>query len=174
MGKIKKYPSVKLIIGFIFKDPGIYEKTKKILVKRFSKTDFESGILPFRHTDYYEKELGRDLKRGFIAFKKLIPPEYLSGIKITTNRIEEKFSAKGFRQINIDPGYLDSAKLVLASTKDYMHRVYLNKGIFAEITLFFQDKTFKPWEWTYPDYKSREYIAIFNRIRQMYTAQIKE
>ncbi len=174
MGKIKKYPPVKLIIGFIFKDAGLYGKTKKILEKLFGEIDFESETLPFRHTDYYEKEFGRDLKRAFIAFRKPIHPEYLSEIKIVTNRLEEKLSSRGLRRINIDPGYLDSAKLVLASTKDYMHRIYLNKGIFAEITLFYQDKTFKPWEWTYPDYRSREYIMIFNKIRELYTAQAKE
>ena len=83
--------------------------------------------------------------------------------------------AKGIsRIINIDPGYLDLSKLILASTKDYKHRIYLTKGIYAEVTLFYQDKTFCPWEWTYPDYKTGEYIEIFNRIRQIYAEQIKE
>jgi len=94
-------------------------------------------------------------------------------IKINTNIIEEKLSKHGLRIINIDPGYLDMAKLILASTKDYKHRIYLDKGIYAEITLFYQNKNFTPWEWTYPDYKSSDYIAIFNHIRALYAEQIK-
>jgi len=75
--------------------------------------------------------------------------------------------------VNIDPGYLDQAKLVLASTKNYVHRVYLNDGIYAELTLFFQDKSFQPWQWTYPDYRTPEYIGIFNHIRELFADQVK-
>jgi len=165
---------VKLIIGFIFKNEKIVEQAKLLLKKRFGEIDFESETLAFKHTDYYCAEFGKDLKRSFISFKKLILAENLPGIKIATNKIEEKLSFKGLRLINIDPGYLDLAKLILASTKDYKHRIYLNRGIFAEVTLFYQSKTFKPWEWTYPDYRTDEYIAIFNQIRGIYAAQIKE
>ncbi len=170
---VKKHPPVKLIIGLIFKKEAVLEKTKSLLAKRFGKIDFESQALAFTHTDYYEKEFGRDLKRKFICFKKLISPQDLSGIKIITNRIEKKLSGYGQRRINIDPGYLNLAKLILASTKDYRHRIYLNRGIYAEVTLFYQNKSFTPWEWTYPDYRGVDYIAVFNRIREIYATQIK-
>lgn len=165
---------VKLIIGFIFKEENILNEAKAILVRRFGKIDFESQTLPFVHTDYYEKEFGEDLKRKFISFTKLVLPCDLPKIKIITNKIETKLSSGSSRLINIDPGYLDLAKLILASTKDYKHRIYLNRGIYAEVTLFYQDKTFQSWQWTYPDYKTPEYIAIFNRIRQIYAQQIKD
>lgn len=192
MGKIKRYQpvnpalsttkryyiarkgGVKLIIGFIYKEDDIFNRAKAILEKQFGKIDFISPALPFRHTDYYEREFGRDLKRRFVSFKKLISPQNLFQIKIITNKFEKKLSDGAFRLINIDPGYLDLAKVILASTKDYKHRIYLNKGIYAEVTLFYQDKTFKPWQWTYPDYKTQEYIAIFNQIRQIYVEQIKD
>ena len=174
MGQIKRHLPVKLVIGFIFKEADIPNKTKAILEKQFGKIDFESQILPFTHTTYYEKEFGKNLKRSFISFKKLISPQALPKIKIITNKIEYKLSHGKYRLINIDPGYLNLSKLVLASTKDYKHRIYLNQGIYAEITLFYQDKTFKDWEWTYPDYKTPEYIAIFNQIREIYTQQIKD
>jgi hypothetical protein len=87
---------------------------------------------------------------------------------VVTNALEAKLSKEGKRTVNIDPGYIDMAKLVLFSTKDYTHRLYLNKGIFAEVTLYYKDDTFNPWPWTYPDYKSSEYIAIFNHIRGLY------
>ncbi len=173
MGKIKKYPKVKLISGFIYKDETAYNRAKVLLKKRFGVIDCESKEIPFNLTLYYEKEFGSGLKRRFLSFKKLIPPEKLAQIKIISNQIENKLTLKGNRQVNIDPGYIDLAKLVLATTKDYKHRIYLEKGIFAEITLFFQDNSFKIWEWTYPDYRTQEYIALFNKIRGLYVEQIK-
>ena len=192
MGRIKKHQSVnpvrnlflpfrergisngvKLVIGFIFREEGILDKAKNILRKEFGKIDYESQALAFIHTDYYETELGKNLKRKFISFQNLIQPQNLPKIKITTNTIEKKISRNGMRSINIDPGYLDMAKLILASTKDYKHRIYLNKGIYAEITLFYQNKSFTGWVWTYPDYKSADYIRIFNQIREIYVEQIK-
>ncbi len=171
MGTIKKHLPVKLVIGLIFKDNNIYARVKQLLERKFGPVDFESQILDFVYTDYYEKELGRDLKRVFISFKDLIPPQELTRIKITTNSMEKRISKEASRLINIDPGYLDLAKLVLATTKDYKHRIYLNRGIYAEITLFYEGRSFKPWDWTYPDYKTPEYIAIFNRVRNIYTRQ---
>jgi hypothetical protein len=173
MGEIKRHLPVKLIIGFIFKEEPPFNTARIFLERRFGEIDFESKVFSFIHTDYYEKEFGRELKRQFISFKKLIPPERLAGIKVITNAIERKLSSDSRRQINIDPGYIDMAKLILATTKDYKHRIYLQKGIYAEITLFYQGKTFNSWEWTYPDYKTSEQIAIFNQIREIYLEQIK-
>ena len=163
----------KLIIGFIFKTEPQYKKAKAALIKHFCDIDYESDTLEFNLTDYYEPEFGQNLNRKFISFKKVISPGKLARIKTLTNRLEKKFSKGGKRAVNIDPGYLNLSKLVLASTKDYAHRIYLDKGIYAEITLIFRNKTFGPWEWTYPDFRTAEYIAIFNQIRQIYTEQIK-
>lgn len=174
MGKAIKHPRVKLITGFIFKDEAGFSKAKAILERRLGKIDFESQALDFTHTDYYENEFGPGLKRKFVSFARLIRAQDLPKIKLLSNAIEGRLSIGRRRAVNIDPGYLDSAKLVLASTKDYRHRIYLSRGIYAEITLFYQNKTFKPWEWTYPDYKTDEYIALFNRIREIYETQIKE
>lgn len=175
MGKIKRNLSVKLVIGFIFKDEDVFNKTKTILEKKFGRIDFESKILSFDHTTYYEKELGKPLKRRFISFKRLISCQNLPKIKIITNRLENRLlTSQSNRTINIDPGYLNHAKLILASTKDYKHRIYLNQGIYAEVTLFYEAKSFRPWEWTYPDYKTDEYIAIFNLMREIYVKQVKD
>lgn len=174
MGEIRKYLPVKIIIGFIFKQDSVYEKAKSLLIKKFGGLDFESRPLAFTHTDYYEKEMGEGLTRSFISFKKLISAKRLAGIKTLTNKIEIKLSNKGNRLINIDPGYLELSKLVLASTKEFTHRIYLDQGIFADITLFYRDKTFRGWEWTYPDYKTPEYIEIFNHIRHIYENQIRD
>ncbi len=173
MGKITLSKPVKLIIGFIFKDAQAFFKAKTMLIRRFGKIDFESRAIPFTLTGYYQEEFGIDLSRVFISFVKLIQPREISSIKILTNKIENKLSLSGHRLVNIDPGYLDLAKLILASTKDYIHRVYLDKGIYAETTLFYRGKSFAEWQWTYPDFRKREYIEIFNQIRELYAKQIK-
>jgi hypothetical protein len=173
MGIIKRYPPVKLFMGFIFAQQNYFERVIKILIRKFGPLDFESQTIDFTYTDYYEKEMGKLLKRKFVSFKKLIDAERLAKIKVFTNKIENKFAIHSKRNINIDPGYLDMAKVVLASTKDYTHRIYLEKGIFAEVTLFYQNKQFTPWPWTYPDYKTKEYRDIFERIRQIYIQQIR-
>ena len=173
MGLIIKHPPVKLFMGFIFADESYVFKANQILIKRFGAIDLESETLDFVYTDYYKKEMGEGLKRRFISFKKLIPPDILPEIKIFTNRLENRLSTQQRRNINIDPGYLDMAKVILASTKDYSHRIYIKRGIFAEVTLFYQNKEFQPWPWTYPDYKTKDYREIFNKIRQLYIQQIR-
>lgn len=168
MGKIRKVSPVKLITGIIFKDEDLRIEAEKALRRRFGQLDFESEIMNFDYTDHYEQEMGKNLSRKFISFKRLIKPEKLAGIKRFTNNLESRFSLGGKRKINLDPGYLDANKLVLATTKDWGHRIYLGKGIYAEVTLYFQNKTFKSWEWTYPDYRGEDYIRIFNALRKDY------
>jgi len=169
LGKIRKNnPRVKLITGFIYKDEAIFIKARDKLRKKFGRIDFESEGIDFNYTNYYESEMGKELKRRFISFAKLIPIQDLYRIKLFTNRQEEKFLAAKNRTINIDPGYIDQAKVVLATTKDYAHRIFLRKGIFAEITLTYRQDTFSCNEWTYPDYRTKAYIDIFNQIRKLY------
>jgi Domain of unknown function (DUF4416) len=112
--------------------------------------------------------MGNNLKRKFLSFQKLFDLKDIYKVKLKTNMLERRLLKLGRRSVNIDPGYLDLAKLVLFSTKDYTHRIYLNKGIFAEATLFYKDKRFNAWPWTYPDYRSEAYIDIFNSIRELY------
>lgn len=169
MGTPTEAHKAKLVVGLLSNDIGTIEKAKVILVGAFGRTDLESPILDFTHSDYYKKEMGPDLKRVFLSFQKLIDLRGIYKVKLKTNLLEKKFVKDGKRTVNIDPGYLDLAKLVLFSTKDYTHRIHLNDGIFAEVTLFYKDKTFNAWPWTYPDYKSRTYIDIFNSIRELYS-----
>lgn len=168
MGKAKKPKAVKLIIGMLAKSQKLFDKTEEFFIRDFGPIDYKSRVIPFDYTDYYEKEMGSQLKRRFISFKKPISPEKIAKIKLATNSIEEKFSVDKKRRINIDPGYISDAKLVLATTKDYFHRIYLNHGVYAEVTLKWRKGGFEPFEWTYPDYRSREYIDILNHIRDIY------
>lgn len=174
MGLVRKINRAKLIVGFIYSSEEALKKAQLKLKLKFGKIDFESQAMPFVHTDYYTKEIGDGLKKMFISFKTLIKPESLPKIKLFTNSIENKLVDKGRRPINIDPGYVTLSKLILATTKDYKHRIYLNKGIYSEVTLYYEGNTFMPWEWTYPDYKSSGYITIMNQIRSIYEAQIKK
>lgn len=160
-----------MIVGLISGDTELFAKVRKILESRFGRIDFESEPLNFDNTDYYQAELGEKLRRKFLSFGKQVDLKKIYKIKLYTNSLEKRFSESGKRRVNIDPGYLNLSKLVLLSTKDYSHRIYLNKGIFAEATLFYKDKTFNPWPWTYPDYRSEEYVGIFNSIRKMHKAK---
>jgi hypothetical protein len=168
---VKRHLPVKLIVGLIFSQESLFEKTETLLSRKFGDVDFRSPILSFNHTDYYEKEFGKNLKRNFLSFNKLVKPEGLAKIKLYTNRIEDRFRKEEKRQINIDPGYLTDSKLILATTKNFRHRIYLKKGVYAEVTLYYAAGSFHPWEWTYPDYKTKGYIEIFNQIRRIYIAQ---
>ncbi|PIU41249.1 MAG: DUF4416 domain-containing protein [Candidatus Omnitrophica bacterium CG07_land_8_20_14_0_80_42_15] len=172
MGIIKKLDKSKLIVGFIYKDDAILEKVEDLLAKRFGPIDKISPTFLFTHTKYYEKEMGDNLKRKFISFERLIAPEKIWIIKLLSNKLETRFSSNENRTINIDPGYLNLSKVVLLTTKDYTHRIYLGRGIFAEVTLAFKDNSFRPLDHTYPDYRSAEYIGLFNAIRETYKSQI--
>jgi hypothetical protein len=163
----------KLICGLIFKETNNLKKAKKHLTAKFDRIDFESHFFDFNYTDYYEPEFGKGLLRQFISFEGLVKPENLATIKNHTINIEHRIALRGRRTVNIDPGYLDLSKLVLATTKDFAHRIYLGAGIYAETTLIFKNKTFAPYDWTYPDYRTHLYIGIFNEIREIYSRQIK-
>lgn len=163
---------VKLITGLIASDAALFDEVKRKLEKALgNKIDFESEAIDFVHTAYYADEMGQTLKRKFLSFKKPVDLRKIYKAKLASNKIERRFSKNGKRSVNIDPGYVDLSKLVLFSTKDYTHRIYLDRGIYAEVTLFYKDKTFNPWPWTYPDYKTDTYIGIFNSIRERYREQ---
>ncbi len=174
MGEIKEVKKEKLVIGFIYKENDIYLKAKEKLIEKFGRVDFESEDIPFIHTDYYNKEMGENLLKKFISFEKLLLPDDLPDIKLFTNDIEKQFLYEGTnkRKINIDPGLLSLSKFVLATTKNYDHRIYTGKGIYAEVTLRYTQKDFKEFEWTYPDFRAEEYKKILRQIREIYKKQI--
>lgn len=164
---ILKPRKVKLIAGLISGNPELFGKAAGMLEKKLANTvDFESDTLDFGYTDYYEKEMGPALKRKFISFKRAVALKEIEKVKLASIAIEKKLSLDNKRLINIDPGYLDLAKLVLFSTKDYSHRLHVGSGIFAEVTLYFKGGGFKAWPWTYPDYRTKGYLSIFNSIRE--------
>ena len=146
----------------------------KEMEERFGHVDWVSEILAFDRTRYYEKEMGWPLHRRFISFMRLIMPESIREIKLHTNEVEKAHLDKGNRTLNIDPGYLTLERLVLATGKNYIHRVPLGKGIYADLTLIFYDGTFKPLSWTYPDYAEEKVIGLFNLLRSRYLKDLRE
>ncbi len=174
MGKIKGEKRVKLIVGMITNDEILFEKVEDILKLRFKESDIISPILQFEETKYYKDEFGEPLKRKFISFKKLILEGNLAEIKVFTNSLEDKFLSSGKRRINIDPGYIGMGKLVLASTKDSYHRVYLKDGIYGEVTLYFYNEGFQEFLWTYPDFRKKEYKDFFALIRKKYLKELTQ
>lgn len=170
MGKIAFPPSVKLVAGFIFRDPEILAAAEQELQDRYGPLDAAGPVVPFIHTRYYEAEFGPDLLRKFVGFREPVSPDVLPSVKVETNRIELRLAdpeGGGIRRrINIDPGYLALEKVVFATTKNRDHRPYLHQGIFAELTYRFFKGTYVPLEWTYPDYREGDTIALFNRWRE--------
>jgi hypothetical protein len=173
MGTAREPASVKLIASLLTGEMSLLPEVRAALVQAFGPTDLESEILPFDHTDYYAAEFGPALQRQFVTFERLISPEELPAVKRQTNELEQSFAQEGRRRVNIDPGYVSLSKLALATTKDHAHRLYLGQGIYGEVTLAYQQGRFRPWPWTYADYASDHYCALFMEIRKRYKAQIR-
>ena len=182
MGKIFLPKPAKLIISMFTSDKCLFSIYKEELIKRFGEVDIESSTQPFNFTDYYKEEFGENLIQKLFSFSALIRQEELMEIKIITNSIENNFKNGNIkinithhkRKINIDPGYITLNKYILASTKNGPSRIYLNQGIYAEITLRFINKSFVPCEYTYPNYKTNKYINFLNSVRQKYKLQLRE
>ena len=174
MGKTKQPRPVKLICSLFSGNVTPLAAAREALLDRFGYVDYQSEMLPFDHTAYYAGEFGQNLLRQIVAFRNLIPPDSLAEIKLITNAIEMTGTLQGRRQVNLDPGYISLGKLVLATTKDYSHRIYLGRGIYAEVTLQYKRGEFQPWEWTYPDYASHGYRKICGEIRAIYANQLRE
>jgi len=174
MGTAREHPPVMLLLGMIAGAEASFAGALEAFSTRWGPVVWESPAIPFTFTDYYEAEMGASLTRRFAAFAELIRPEDLTEIKLFSNACEDLRRICGKRAINLDPGYLCAGKLVLASTKDNQHRIYMGRGIFHEITLRFRRGTFEPWEWTFPDYRTHEYIALFNALRAQYLSKLRD
>lgn len=163
---------VKIVSSIFSGNMDIVGTTIDMLSKEWGSLDYVSAVLPFDYTGYYETELGGNLVRRFVSFETLVPPDMLPGMKLFTNGIEEEFTQDDKRLVNIDPGYLSQAHLILATGKAYTHRPYIRDGIYADLTLIFMNHSFRRLEWTYPDYANEDTIAMFNNIRERYMIQL--
>jgi hypothetical protein len=168
MGIPKPPLPVRLAIGILAANAELALEAKQKLAERFGAVDLEMQPVPFAHTNYYKDELGESPLRSFLSFEERIERETIAGIKLETNEMEKIWH----RQVNLDPGYMTLGQFFLATTKDQRHRIYLGQGIFAEVTLYFENGHFYPFDWTYPDYRSESYINFFEKARERFAYHI--
>jgi hypothetical protein len=174
MGVIGTSKKVKLFCGIIFSSEKIKQDALFVLENKFGKIDFISDIMPFNFSSYYNPEMGQNLKRLWISFEKLVFSAELASIKVFTNSIEDSFALNSKRQINIDPGYITPANVILATTKNYSHRIYLDKGIYGEVTTIYKKNEYIKLPWSYPDYLSDIAISFLLKVRKALMARLKE
>ncbi|MCK5164550.1 MAG: DUF4416 family protein [Desulfobacula sp.] len=172
---IPKNPDpAKLVAGCIMNDKACIEKLFSLLEDKFGPIDIISRWLDFAYTDYYYKEMGAPLFRKVFTFKNLIAQDELALIKEKTNELEKKFTAFDKRAVNIDPGYLVSSRFILATGKEYSHRIYIGNKIYADLTLMYSKKEgFKTLDWTYPDYASQSMLSFLSKVRDKYLLDLK-
>jgi hypothetical protein len=164
----------KLVMSFLYREEAVLAEVLAAADGKYGPLDFLSETLAFEFTGYYETEMGKHLKRRLAAFRPLILPPQLPGIKVWANDQENRhLNEKGGRKINIDPGYLAPAKFILATGKDYSHRIYLGDGIYGDLTLMFQKGSFIAFPWTYPDYGSSPLLDLITLLRRRLLWQMK-
>ena len=155
------------------KKTGPIDKVAKDLENSFGPVDMISSWFPFDYTDYYEAEMGKPLFRRIFVFKELVEQDSLPAIKIKTNTLELNYMQKDRRIVNIDPGYMLMERFVLATGKNFSHRVYIGKGIYADLTLMYRKGAFRRLEWTYPDYADAKMRVYLESIRDRYAHDLK-
>jgi hypothetical protein len=164
----------KLVIGLFLKEKNLAVSVVKALIKKFGPVDIVSSWLPFNFTTYYETEMGQPLFRRMLAFETLIKQSALSEIKRITNDLELEYSKHSKRMVNLDPGYLLRERFVLATGKNYSHRIYIGQRIYADLTLIYTKGRFIKLPWTYPDYAQQNMLNYLERVRNKYVIDLKQ
>ena len=174
MGDIRKIAHVKPICAVTFTEKINLERVIRELEKIAGPVHDKSEPFEFTYTKYYLDEMGPDLKKIFLSFRNLILPGQLPKIKLETNKIESNWSIEGKRQVNLDPGYITTSKLVLASTKNFAHRIFLSDGIYGDLQMQYRKNKFHFQAWTYPDYQTESAMNFFHKVRQTFAQQVKK
>ncbi len=165
---------LKYFVAILFPTSEALAAGKQELSALWGAFDFEGQDHLFDMTDYYEPEMGAPLYRRLVAFEELMPPTALVEMKLRCNRIEESLANDGKRIVNLDAGYLDHNKVVLASAKGFGQKIYLDKGIYADFVGRYKHGRYQPFDWTFPDFKDGRYDKELLTIRQIYLQQMRE
>ncbi len=177
MWELKNPQPVKLIIGILAADQNCLDAAHKVLAAKFGKIDLTSDVWPFTQTDYYKNETGPNILRQFASLEKLIDPGNLAKIKHATNKLEQQLARSLKmplpRPVNLDPGLIEPSKVVLATTKNYSHRIYIGHKMFAEVTLIYEKGAWRHFDYTYPDYRQPCYHDFFTKVRTHLLEQLK-
>jgi hypothetical protein len=174
MSRPEKPSPAKLVIGVLLKDKSLISAVAKDLTQAFGLMDMVSRWLLFDFTAYYEEEMGAPLFRRIFVFQTLIEQHTLPEIKIFTNQLESKYLDNSKRAINVDPGYMLRERFVLATGKNYSHRIYIGKYIYADLTLIYTKGRFQTLPWTYPDYREENMLTYLEKVREKYVSDIKK
>ena len=158
----------KLVMSVFMKEKALFGQVFAFLETIGGPVDLISRWLDFNYTGYYHKEMGSPLFRRVLAFKPLMEQADLASVKLATNAVEVRFSRENLRRVNIDPGYLLPSRFVLATGKDYSHRIYIGENMYADLTLMYTRQGFIPLEWTYPDYAGPDIIRFLEQVRDKY------
>ena len=172
MGTVLPPAPVQPIAGLLAATPALLDEARDALAAELAPIGLSSAVQPWRQSDYYRAEMGADIWRQYVTFDVRMAPDQLADLKLRTNALEDRWRGAAGRAVNLDPGYLDLVRVVLASTKDAAHRVAIGAGLYAEATLHFVHGRFEPWAYTYPDYASDEAIAFFTRARERWRADL--
>jgi hypothetical protein len=176
MSVVRRVLPAKFFLGLIYNPQVSLWDLERELQKRFGIIDRKSPVLDFSaFTDYYAPEMGPRLFRTWWSLFQLQDPADLPELKLASNALEEELAdQEGGRPVNIDPGYLNEARVVLASCKDYSHRIYLGRGVYGDLNLVCRGEGYQPLGWTYPDYRCPEALKYFRLLKDDYRKQIKE
>ena len=175
MGEIKTPLPVKLFCGALTSLPQLVPEIRARLTAAFGEIDMASDLYPFDLTRYYDAEMGTPISRVFFAFADLVPAARLASIKKAANDLEAIFAGINQtvrRPVNLDPGYLEESKIVLASTKNFYHRIFLADGIYGEVTLHYSAGAWHSFPWSFPDFRSGRYDDFFTQLRRVYRSQV--
>jgi hypothetical protein len=165
---------VKLFVAVLWANAAARDEACARMTNHWGAIDYGGGDHLFDVSDYYEPEMGASLQRRFIAFERLVGPEILIEAKLTCNQIEEALAEAQGRRVNLDVGYLDHNKIVLASAKGAGQKIYLGQGIYADLVARYARGRYQPFEWSFLDFKSGRYDAEFAALRGRYLQQLRE
>lgn len=173
MGEIFDFEKEKLIIGVIYHEKDTLDKAMKILTEEFGEIEAMSEEFSFskEFSTYYDDEIGGEGHRRIYSFKETVDPTRQAEIKTRTNEIEARFSVDGRRKINLDPGFINHGRLLLATTKETGFRIPLKDGIYTELTLFWARGGWQKLPWTYRDYQSETVQSFITEVRRSYLAE---
>lgn len=175
MWDVQNILPVKLIVGILACDEQALKTSHQPLIETYGPADLVSEVYPFDMTEYYVDEAGPNMVRQFLAFEHLIDPGHLAAIKHQTNRMEQVLAGQLEtpypRPVNLDPGIIEPSKLVLASTKNFAHRIYIGDHMYAEVTMTYNKGKWETFPFTFPDFKSGRYNGFLSKVRECVVAQ---
>jgi hypothetical protein len=175
MGHCEPPSPVKLIVGILAADDRCLRAAIEAVTATFGPGDLHSEVWSFTQTEYYKKEAGEHILRQFVSIEKLVDPGELASIKHRTNAMEielaERLNAGLSRPVNLDPGLIEPSKLVLASTKNFAHRIYIGQNMYAEVTLSFHQGVWKSYPFTFPDFRDDRYHGFLSKVREQLVEQ---